>query len=140
MLVLLSGSMPMVVANALITVVSTVIATELHSRISFRSERRGWSVHLQSGLTVAVSYVFTTGALLILHAVHSAPSALVEQGVYLSASALAGSGGSRCCESWYSPSPSPSPSRPSAGRLWPWLPNVTGVVCHSPAAASAHAR
>lgn len=91
-LVLLSGSMPMMVANAIVTVVSTVIATELHSRVSFRSDRRGWGVHLQSGLTVAVSYAFTTGALLVLHAVHSAPSALLEQGVYLSASALAGVG------------------------------------------------
>lgn len=91
-LMLLSGPMPMVVANILVTVVSTVIATELHSRISFRSARRGWRVHLQSGLTVAVSYVFTTGALLVLHAAHSAPSAAVEQGVYLSASALAGVG------------------------------------------------
>lgn len=91
-LVLLSRSMPMMVANALITVVSTVIATELHSRVSFRSDRRGWGVHLQSGLTVAVSYAFTTGALLVLHAVHSTPSAPVEQGVYLSASALAGVG------------------------------------------------
>lgn len=91
-LVMLSGRMPMVVANALITVVSTVIATELHSRISFRSERRGWGIHLQSGMTVAVSYAFTTGALLLLHSVQSAPSALVEQSVYLSASALAGVG------------------------------------------------
>lgn len=91
-LVLLSGRMSMVVANALISVVSTVLATELHSRISFRSERRGWSVHLQSGLTVAVSYAFTTGALLVLHSMQSAPSAVVEQGVYLSASALAGVG------------------------------------------------
>ncbi|MFF4166495.1 hypothetical protein [Streptomyces sp. NPDC001741] len=91
-LVLLAGHLPLVVANAVITVVSTVIATELHSRVSFRSERRGWRVHLQSGLTVAVSYVFTTAALLVLHAVQSSPSALVEQTVYLSASAVAGVG------------------------------------------------
>ncbi|MFJ8863471.1 hypothetical protein ACIRD8_34275 [Streptomyces sp. NPDC102451] len=91
-LVLIGGRMPLVLANALITVVSTVIATELHSRISFRSDRRGWRVHLQSGLTVVVSYAFTTGALLVLHALQSAPSALVEQTVYLSASAAAGAG------------------------------------------------
>ncbi|MGW1817238.1 hypothetical protein ACWCQM_27160 [Streptomyces sp. NPDC002125] len=91
-LVLLSAHVPLVVANAVITVVGTVIATELHSRISFRTNRGGWRVHLQSGLTVAVSYVFTTGALLVLHAVQSAPSALVEQSVYLSASAVAGIG------------------------------------------------
>lgn len=91
-LVLLHDRMPLAVANALVTVVSTVIATELHSRVSFRSRRRGWGVHLQSGLTVAVSYAFTTGALLCLYAVQSEPSALVEQSVYLSASALAGIG------------------------------------------------
>lgn len=91
-LVLLHDRMPLAVANALVTVVSTVIATELHSRVSFRSARRGWGVHLRSGLTVAVSYAFTTGALFCLYAVRSEPSALVEQSVYLSASALAGIG------------------------------------------------
>ncbi|MEU5718731.1 hypothetical protein AB0G71_23765 [Streptomyces sp. NPDC020403] len=91
-LVLLSGPVPMVVANALVTVVSTVVATELHSRISFRSGRGGWGVHLQSGLTVALSYAFTTGALLTLLTLRPASSALVQQGVYLSASALAGVG------------------------------------------------
>ncbi|MCX4843972.1 GtrA family protein [Streptomyces sp. NBC_00893] len=90
--VLLSGCVPMAVANALVTVVSTVLATELHRRISFRSERRGRWVHLQSGATVAVSYAFTTGALLCLFAVRPDPSPLVAQTVYLSASALAGVG------------------------------------------------
>lgn len=90
--VLLSGRIPMTVANALVTVVSTVVATELHRRISFRSERRGWRVHLQSGATVAVSYAFTTGALLCLFAVRPDPSPLATQTVYLSASALAGVG------------------------------------------------
>nr|WP_308315763.1 hypothetical protein [Streptomyces sp. ISL-100] len=91
-LVLLHDRMPLAVANALVTVVSTLIATELHGRVSFRSERGGWGVHLQSGLTVLVSYAFTTGALLGLYAVQSAPSVLTEQAVYLSASALAGIG------------------------------------------------
>lgn len=91
-LVLLHGRMPLAVANALVTVVSTVIATELHSRVSFRSGRGGWGVHLQSGLTVAVSYAFTTGALLCLYAIQAEPSTLVQQSVYLSASALAGAG------------------------------------------------
>ncbi|MEV7239294.1 hypothetical protein AB0N06_37110 [Streptomyces sp. NPDC051020] len=91
-LVLLNDRIPMVVANALVTVVSTVIATELHGRVSFRSGRKGWRVHLQSGVTVAVSYAFTTGALFCLYSVRSEPSALAEQTVYLSASALAGIG------------------------------------------------
>ncbi|MCX4680148.1 hypothetical protein OG413_33570 [Streptomyces sp. NBC_01433] len=91
-LVLLNGRLPLVLANALVTVVSTVIATELHRRISFRSGRGGWGVHLQSGLTAAVSYAFTTGALLTLYAIDSTPSAPLAQTVYLSASALAGVG------------------------------------------------
>ncbi|MGW1504530.1 hypothetical protein ACWCQW_39670 [Streptomyces mirabilis] len=91
-LLLLHGSMPMALANALVTVVSTLVATELHGRVSFRSGRGGWGVHLQSALTVAVSYAFTTAALLGLYAVQSSPSALTEQAVYLSASSLAGIG------------------------------------------------
>ncbi|MEE1742154.1 GtrA family protein [Streptomyces sp. BE147] len=91
-LVLLNGHLPMMVANALVTVVSTVMATELHRRVSFRSGRGGWGVHLQSGLTAAVSYAFTTGALFALYALDPTPSAPVEQTVYLSASALAGVG------------------------------------------------
>ncbi|MFI8006231.1 GtrA family protein [Streptomyces sp. NPDC086010] len=91
-LVLVGDRVPLLLANAVVTVVSTVIATELHSRISFRSGRRGWRIHLQSGLTVAVSYAFTTTALLVLHSVRPDPSALVEQTVYLSASAVAGVG------------------------------------------------
>ncbi|WP_405718727.1 GtrA family protein [Streptomyces sp. NBC_00046] len=90
--VLLSARIPMAVANALVTVASTVVATELHRRISFRSERKGWGVHLRSGATVAVSYAFTTGALLCLFAVQPHPSPLAAQTVYLAASALAGVG------------------------------------------------
>lgn len=100
-LLLLHGRMPLVIANALVTVVSTVIATELHGRISFRDTSgvrgpkrvwSGWDVHLQSGLTVVVSYGFTTLALLALYQVRPGPSALTEQAVYLAASALAGVG------------------------------------------------
>ncbi|MFJ4841064.1 hypothetical protein [Streptomyces sp. NPDC088746] len=110
-LVLLGERIPLVLANAVITVVSTVIATELHSRISFRSDRRGWRIHLQSGLTVVVSYAFTTGALLVLHAVQAAPSALVEQTVYLSASAAAGVGRFALLRMVvFTPAPAPSDS------------------------------
>lgn len=91
-LVLLHDRMPLAVANALITVVSTLIATELHGRVTFRSNRGGWGVHLQSALTVAVSYAFTTSALVGLYALEPVPGAVLEQTVYLSASALAGIG------------------------------------------------
>ncbi|WP_329235423.1 hypothetical protein OHB07_31975 [Streptomyces sp. NBC_00111] len=110
-LVLLGERVPLVLANAVITVVSTVVATELHSRITFRSAHGGWRVHLRSGLTVAVSYAFTTGALLVLHAVQEAPSAVVEQTVYLSASAAAGVGRFALLRLVvFAPSAAPSPS------------------------------
>ncbi|MFE7327032.1 hypothetical protein ACFU8W_18920 [Streptomyces sp. NPDC057565] len=48
-LVLLSDRIPMAVANALVTVVSTVIATELHGRVSFRSGRKGWGFTFSPG-------------------------------------------------------------------------------------------
>lgn len=89
-LVLLDRVLPLAVANALTTLVSTVIATEVHQRVTFRSPRGGWGVHLQSSLTVALSFALTTGALLILHEASPKPAALLEYGVYLSVSALAG--------------------------------------------------
>ncbi|MFE6183753.1 hypothetical protein ACFQ6U_04855 [Streptomyces sp. NPDC056465] len=116
-LVLIGERVPLVLANAVITVVSTVIATELHGRISFRSARGGWQVHLRSGLTVAVSYAFTTCALLVLHAVQQAPSALVEQAVYLSASAVAGVGRFALLRLVvFAPPAAPSPAPALAGR------------------------
>ncbi|MEV6107203.1 hypothetical protein AB0M28_21210 [Streptomyces sp. NPDC051940] len=89
-LVLLSGPVPMAVANAVITVLGTLLCTELYARITFRSDRRGWRMHAQSAFTAAVSWAFTTAALYALHLTQPTPSALTEQTVYLSASALAG--------------------------------------------------
>jgi putative flippase GtrA len=92
LLLLVSGPVPFVVANALVTVVSTVVTTELHARVSFRSEQRGWRCHLKSAGTVAVSYLFTTAAVMVLHLLVAAPGVLVEQAVYLGACGLAGIG------------------------------------------------
>ncbi|MDF9813946.1 GtrA family protein [Streptomyces sp. SPB162] len=91
-LLLLTGSLPLVLANALVTVASTLLATELHGRFTFRAGRARLGDHVKSGLTAAICYLFTTAALLVLHAIHPHPSALLEQGVYLSASGLAGVG------------------------------------------------
>ncbi len=90
---LLAVLVPWVVANALVTVVSTVVATELHARFTFGAGRRaGRREHLQSAGSAAVAYGVTCAAMAVLHLVHSAPGVLVEQTVYLSASALAGVG------------------------------------------------
>ncbi|MCF2527396.1 GtrA family protein [Yinghuangia soli] len=91
-LLFLSGYMSLVLANALVTVASTIVANELHSRLTFRSAERGWRMHLKSTGTVAVSYLFTTTAMLVLHAVVASPSVLLDQAVYLTASGLAGIG------------------------------------------------
>ncbi|MEU9863588.1 hypothetical protein AB0D99_22210 [Streptomyces sp. NPDC047971] len=99
--VLLATFLPFALANALIAVVSTVLATELHARFTFASGRRrggrgllrcGLRHHLKSAGTAAAAYGVTTLAMLVLYACESAPSLAVEQIVYLSASALAGIG------------------------------------------------
>lgn len=90
---LLAVLVPWAVANALVTVVSTVVGTELHARFTFGAGRRaGRREHLQSAGSAAVAYAVTCAAMAVLHLVHSAPGVLVEQTVYLSASALAGVG------------------------------------------------
>jgi putative flippase GtrA len=91
-LIPLGAVMPFAVANALVTAVSTVVTTELHARVSFRSPERGWRVHLKSALTVLVSFLATTAAMLLLHAIVAAPGVLVEQATYLGACALTGIG------------------------------------------------
>jgi putative flippase GtrA len=89
-LLLVGDRAPVAAANAVVTVVTTLLATELHTRFTFRRGRAGWSDHCASGLTVLLSYLFTTGALLGYDALHTGNGALVRQGVYLAASGAAG--------------------------------------------------
>lgn len=91
-LMLLTGSMSIAVANAIVTVASTLICNELHSRITFRKGAASIRVHLESTGTAVVAYLFTTTAMLVLDAVAPHAGALTQQAVYLSASALAGIG------------------------------------------------
>ncbi|MEU9876501.1 GtrA family protein [Streptomyces phaeochromogenes] len=90
---LLAGTMPWAVANAVITVASTVLCTELHALFTFGTGRRaGWRQHWQSAGSATAAYAVTSLAVLILHLVQSSPGMLTEQVVYLSASGLAGIG------------------------------------------------
>ena len=90
---LLAALMPWGLANAVITVASTILCTELHARFTFGSGRRaGWREHWQSAGSATAAYVVTCAAMFILHLVQSSPSMLTEQIVYLSASGLAGVG------------------------------------------------
>ncbi|MFI9583904.1 hypothetical protein ACIHCQ_19125 [Streptomyces sp. NPDC052236] len=78
-------------ANALITAVSTLLATELHARFTFgaggRATRRQ---HAQSAGSAAAAYAVTSVAMLVLQQLVATPGVVLEQVVYLSASALAG--------------------------------------------------
>ncbi|MGI5452578.1 GtrA family protein [Streptomyces sp. CA-249302] len=84
--------MPWALSNALITVVSTLLCTELHARFTFRTGRAGWRQHWQSAGSATAAYLATCVAVFALHSVQSSPSMLTEQIVYLGASALAGIG------------------------------------------------
>ncbi|MFJ6896901.1 hypothetical protein [Streptomyces hokutonensis] len=90
---LLAALMPWAVANALITVASTILCTELHALFTFGTGRRpGLREHWQSAGSATAAYAATSAAILVLHTVQASPSMLTEQIVYLSASALAGIG------------------------------------------------
>ncbi|WP_329126025.1 GtrA family protein [Streptomyces sp. NBC_01465] len=87
----LAACMPWALANALITVASTVLATELHARFTFGAGGRAtWRQHVQSAGSAGAAYVVTCAAMFVLHQLVAAPGAMLDQVVYLSASAFAG--------------------------------------------------
>lgn len=89
---LLAGSTPWALANAVITIASTLLGTELHARFTFATPHRpGRREHWQSAGSAA-AYAATTAATLALHLLQPSPGTLAEQAVYLTASALAGTG------------------------------------------------
>ncbi|WP_406464552.1 hypothetical protein OH768_52000 [Streptomyces sp. NBC_01622] len=91
-LVLLSQCIPWTVANALTTVVSTVVATELHARVSFRHGRPGLAGHLKSAATMTLGWLVTSAAVGALAALRPDAGLVLQQTVYLSATALVGIG------------------------------------------------
>jgi len=89
----LAGLMPWAVANALITVVSTLLCTELHALFTFGTGGpAGWRRHLQSAGSATAAYAVTSAAVLLLEVVRPTAGALYEQAVYLGAAGLAGLG------------------------------------------------
>jgi putative flippase GtrA len=82
---------PWALANAVITVASTLLATELHARFTFGAGGHAtWRQHVQSAGSATAAYAVTCGAMVTLQLLVAAPGAVLEQIVYLSASALAG--------------------------------------------------
>ncbi|MFD9431950.1 hypothetical protein [Streptomyces sp. NPDC060002] len=87
----LASWIPWILANALITAASTLLATELHARFTFGTGGRATSrQHAQSAGSAAAAYAVTCGAMLVLQQLVAAPSTVLQQVVYLAASALAG--------------------------------------------------
>ncbi|MGQ4388547.1 hypothetical protein [Streptomyces sp. SAS_270] len=83
--------MPWVVSNAIVTVVSTLLCTELHARYTFGKGRgAGWREHSRSAASAVAAYLATSIAVFVLHLTQASPGMQTEQIVYLSASALAG--------------------------------------------------
>ncbi|MEU9609256.1 GtrA family protein [Streptomyces sp. NPDC048057] len=91
--VALASWLPWALANALVTVASTLLATELHARFTFGAGGRAtWRQHTQSAGSAAAAYAVTCAAMFLLQQSVATPGAVLEQVVYLSASALAGVG------------------------------------------------
>ncbi|MEV7729983.1 hypothetical protein AB0P15_35510 [Streptomyces sp. NPDC087917] len=87
----LATRIPWGLANALITAASTLLTTELHARFAFGTGSRAtWRQHGQSAGSAAVAYGVTCLAMVVLQQLVATPGAVLEQVVYLSASALAG--------------------------------------------------
>ncbi|MFE9839247.1 hypothetical protein ACFYP4_29540 [Streptomyces sp. NPDC005551] len=87
----LSSWMTWALANAVITAASTLLATELHARFTFGAGRRATRrQHVQSAGSATAAYAVTCLAMSVLQLLVAAPGAVLEQAVYLSASALAG--------------------------------------------------
>ncbi|MEU8652238.1 hypothetical protein [Streptomyces sp. NPDC048737] len=90
---LVATLIPWALANAVVTVASTLVCTELHAFFTFGTGRRaGWRRHLQSAGSATAAYGVTCAAVLVLYAVRSSPGLVTQQAVYLGASALAGTG------------------------------------------------
>ncbi|MGW2521880.1 GtrA family protein [Streptomyces sp. NPDC001617] len=88
---LLAMTMPWALSNAVITVASTLLCTELHARFTFGKGRSaGWREHWQSAGSATAAYLATSAAVLVLHMVQPSPGMPTEQIVYLGASGLAG--------------------------------------------------
>lgn len=87
----LATQIPWGLANALVTALSTLLATDLHARFSFGAGTRATGrQHLQSAGSAAAAFALTCTATFVLHHLTAAPGAMLEQSVYLTASALAG--------------------------------------------------
>ncbi|MFF7212865.1 hypothetical protein ACFZAU_20375 [Streptomyces sp. NPDC008238] len=91
-LVLLAQWIPWMAANVLTTVASSVAATELHARVTFGCGRPGLAGHVKGAATVAAGWLVTSAAVGALSVLRPGAGVVLQQSVYLSATALVGIG------------------------------------------------
>ncbi|GAA3387550.1 phosphatase PAP2 family protein [Cryptosporangium minutisporangium] len=86
----LLGLMPSAAANTVAAIVSTLLSNEAHRSWTFRSDRRGLPPRVAAAGTVVLSYLITTGALLVLDLTVTDAGTSLQLTVMLVASAVGG--------------------------------------------------
>jgi glycosyltransferase involved in cell wall biosynthesis len=106
---------PLLAANLGALILTTLLNTEANRRFTFPSTRtlaRRARVHGQGLIVFAVYYLFTSAALLVLHACAATPSRLLELSVLLGSSALGTAGRFVLLRRWiFKPRSNPEPER-----------------------------
>ncbi|SHN42663.1 phosphatase PAP2 family protein [Cryptosporangium aurantiacum] len=82
--------MPSAAANTVAAIISTLASNEAHRSWTFRSDRRGLPARIAAAGTVLLSYLVTTGALLVLDLTVTDASTGLKLTVMLAASAVGG--------------------------------------------------
>jgi putative flippase GtrA len=88
--VLAEELMPLLAANLVAMVLSTIVSTEWHRSWTFHSDRRGVRTQLQAGLVTTVTYAMTSGALLALEKWSPDAGELATVAVIVAATTVAG--------------------------------------------------
>ena len=94
---------PVLVANLVALVITTMVNTEANRRVTFAGPRTATGrtrAHLQGFVVFGLYYLFTSGALLLLHARDPDPSRVLELSVLLVSSALGTAGRFLLLRSW----------------------------------------
>jgi len=94
---------PVLVANLVALVITTLVNTEANRRVTFAGPRTTTGrtrAHLQGFVVFGLYYLFTSGALLILHEHDPDPARVLELSVLLISSALGTAGRFLLLRSW----------------------------------------
>ncbi|WP_158891398.1 bifunctional glycosyltransferase family 2/GtrA family protein [Amycolatopsis anabasis] len=105
---------PLLLANLVALVLTTLFNTEANRRFTFAAPRASTGrIHVQGLLVFGLYYLFTSAALLILHAVDPAPARTLELTVLLVSAAIGTAGRFLLLRNWVFPG---APARPTRDR------------------------